>query len=252
MTNVIDTCAMPGVYVYSCVTDDYDIILPPVPLRKSEIQFVLFCASQNSCKGWHSVPCVRQLKSGILTNRFHKFFPHLLFPNAEYSIYVDGNIGIIGDILVLLDQFIESGAAIGLFRHRDRATVAQEMIACLDMEKFDKDDRLRYEMQVNNMYLEGMPESQTLTDNAVIFRRHKHPSLAVAMDDWWAQLHTYTKRDQVSLPYVLWKNNVPTKIWNWNFRERNAYFEKYPHKGKVSRNVRIRLKNIVSKTRFRW
>lgn len=248
MTNVSEVCVLPNIYVYSCVTDDYDLVLPPVLLREYRIKFVVFCESQTRARGWHNRPCVRLFRSGILTNRFHKFFPHILFPNAQYSVYVDGNIGIIGDISILLDEFIESEAAIGLFRHKDRATVAEEMRACLDMKKFDEDDLRFYQMQVDNMYLDGMPENQRLTDNAVIFRWHNHPALPVAMDDWWAQLQSFTKRDQLSLPYVLWKNNVATKIWNWSFRERNEYFEKYPHKGTLLRNIRIRLRNIISKS----
>ena len=35
---------------------------------------------------------------------------------------------------------------------------------------------------------------------------HGNPALAAAMDLWWAQLETYTRRDQLSLPYVLYKS----------------------------------------------
>ncbi|KIM02620.1 MAG: hypothetical protein KN64_14615 [Sulfurovum sp. AS07-7] len=35
--------------------------------------------------------------------------------------------------------------------------------------------------------------------------------------DWWEELNTQTKRDQLSLAYVLWKNGE-----NFNFMDENA------------------------------
>ncbi len=246
----IDYCQVGGIYVYSCVTNGYDLLFPPA-IQRRDVKFALFSDLSQTFGAWRLLPLQIDLACPISSNRHHKFFPHRLFPNADYSIYIDGNIGIIGDISALIDEFIASNAAIGVFRHRDRKNVLEEVIACIDKGRFDDADMLSYTGQIKFMLSDGMPDDQPLTDNAIIFRSHKHEKLTQAMDDWWAQFNTYTKRDQISLPYVLWKNNVPTKIWNWSFRERNEYFEKYPHKGNIFRNIRIRLRNIISKRRFR-
>jgi len=245
-----EACLQPGVYVYSAVLDNYDLMLAPIKPRRA-VEFLLFSDTGQKANGWIDAPCVRTFDSAVMTNRFHKFFPHTLFPNAQYSVYVDGNIGIVGDITPLLEEFIASEAALGVFRHRDRSTVAEEADACLDLGRFSDTDLQLYESQLLHMYADGMPCEQALTDNAVIFRWHQHPGLAAAMEDWWSELNIYTQRDQLSLPYIIWKQKLPHKTWDWSLRLPNPYFEKYPHKGNFLRNTRSRLRNRATKFRKR-
>ena len=82
-----------------------------------------------------------------------------------------------------------------------------------------------------------MPLDQPLTDNGIIFRWHKHPLLIIAMSSWWEQLNKFSKRDQISFPYVVWKNKIPVKIWDWSIREKNDYFEIYLHRQSLVRDL---------------
>ena len=41
---------------------------------------------------------------------------------------------------------------------------------------------------------------------------------------------TYTKRDQLSLPYVLHKSELKVKLWDWNYKFENPYFKRYLHR----------------------
>lgn len=45
-----------------------------------------------------------------------------------------------------------------------------------------------------------------LTENNVIYRKHKDPRCIKVMEDWWYMVENYSRRDQLSLFYVLWKN----------------------------------------------
>ncbi|MAT94499.1 MAG: hypothetical protein CME59_18140 [Halioglobus sp.] len=235
-----------GVVIYSAVTAGYDQVLAPA--RQSfPVEFLLCSDTGDRVRRWTTVPMYERFECNIATNRYHKFFPHKLFPRAQYSIYLDGNIGIIGDLSSLLAEFRNSGAAVGVFRHRDRDNIREEMTACLEQSKFDAADLERSQEQLDFYLAQGMPADTRLTDNGVIFRWHGHPGLVAAMDDWWEQFNRFTKRDQLSLPYVLWKSALPVKIWQWSFRESNHYFEKYPHSGSPMRNLRTRLRNARSK-----
>ncbi len=71
------------------------------------------------------------------------------------------------------------------------------------------------------------------------------------MCSWWEQFQTFTKRDQLSLPYVLWQSSLPTKIWDWSFRTPNDFLEKYPHRSHLLRDIRLRSINVLSKQRSR-
>lgn len=247
----MSNCSSPGaaiasaeLIVYTVVLDDYDLVLPPAEQTQPS-RFFLFTDTVKRVKGWQTVPPASTSGSPIMANRFHKFFPHMLFPSAEYSLYVDGNIGVIGDLYPLFVEFVESGTAMGVFRHRDRQTVEQEAEACLTLEKFDAIDIELVEEQIAFYDGAGMPKEQTLSDNAVIFRWHGHPKMADAMQEWWVQFQTYTKRDQLSLPYIVWKHSLPVKIWHWSFRAPNEYLVKYPHRGSFRRSLRTRLKHFL-------
>ena len=223
--------------VYSAVTADYDKVFKP-RFTTDNVEYILFMDHPSKITGWN----VRQLDTtksnhNVLNNRWYKFFAHEVFTDVEYSIYIDGNIRIIGDLTPLIQEFKESGAALGVFKHLDRSTISEEMNACFKYNKFDPQDELQIKSQLETYYKAGMPHEQLLSDNAVIFRWHKHPKLAESMNCWWEQLQTYSKRDQISLPYVIWKNELPVKRWAWSFRKKNEYFEPYPHRSSLFGNL---------------
>ncbi len=56
-----------------------------------------------------------------------------------------------------------------------------------------------------------------LGENNILFRKHNSDNIIKLMNDWWEELNTQTKRDQLSLAYVLWKNGE-----NFNFMDENA------------------------------
>ena len=63
------------------------------------------------------------------------------------------------------------------------------------------------------------------------------------MDLWWAELMNYTKRDQLSLPYVLYKSELKVKFWDWNYKYVNPYFMRYLHRRGVVSDLNVFLKN---------
>lgn len=228
--------------VYTAVTADYDLIYRPRSIDDG-FEYVLISESASRETIWQFRPLVKKLENDVLTNRYHKLFPHKIFPDANYSIYLDGNIGIIGSLQNLMNEFIGSKAAIGVFRHSARNTVAEEIDACLLLDKFDTEDKLLFRNQYTYFIANGMPIKQRLSDNGVIFRWHGHPDIPKSMDDWWWQLNHFTKRDQLSLPYVVWSNSCDINIWDWSIREPNAYFECYDHRSNLLKNMKNRLKN---------
>lgn len=245
----LDLSTLTGVVVYSAVTTGYDVILPPLQVDPS-YQYVLFADESVRSPGWKHAPLVKTFDSPVLTNRYHKFFPHRLMPDTEFSIYVDGNIGIIGDVSKLMREFIESRAAIGLFRHRDRVTIDEEVEACIEMGKYDPLDLPKARHQLQYILQSGMPPAQQLTDNAVIFRWHKHPKHDDAMEEWWGHINTFTKRDQISLPYVIWEKAIPAKRWDWSFREENRFFQHYRHQQSHFHGARVRLRHTMYRNKF--
>jgi hypothetical protein len=165
-----------------------------------------------------------------LINRWYKIFPHKVFSDVDVSVYIDGNIRILRDLDILIQEFWDSNAALGVFGHMERNTIFEEAEACRQLGKFDAKDQRLVDKQLNVYTQAGLPSDQRLTDNGIIFRRHKHSELAGVMDLWWTHLHEFTKRDQISLPYAIWKSDLPIKIWGWSCRDdKNGYFLPYKH-----------------------
>lgn len=224
--------------VYSAITSCYDRTFQAKVYTKN-IKYLLYSDMPRNIKGWDVLPITKKIKGAKpLTNRWYKFFPHELFKEVEYSVYLDGNIRIIGDLTQLLQEFIKSQAAIGVFKHKDRNDICQEIDACIKYKKFDASDLDRSKEQIRDYLSEGMPPSQILTDNGIIFRWHQHPQLKKTMALWWEQLQKYSKRDQISLPYVVWKSNAPVYIWNWSFRKENSYFDIYSHRKSLWKDLK--------------
>ena len=219
--------------VYTCITSGYDKKLSPVPTQGCIDSYVLFTNDPRvASAGWD----VRDLASppyvnrANLINRYHKLFPTLLLGDTDVSIYIDGNIEIKRDIWPLVDQFLQSGKLFGCFKHPQRANILQELEACVSLGKFRATDRVKAPDQINYYILEGFPIDSQLQAATILFRKHEHEALLMeAMTLWWDQINNYTCRDQLSLPYILWKTGLPFMSFDLNIFD-NEYFVRHPHK----------------------
>ena len=59
----------------------------------------------------------------------------------------------------------------------------------------------------NFLQQQGMPRNFGLNETNIIYRKHT-ANVKKLMDDWWFMIENYSKRDQLSFSYVLWKNSI--------------------------------------------
>ena len=138
--------------------------------------------------------------SPIKRNRYIKMHPEVIFPQYKYSIYMDANIEIKGDI----SSFIcDSKAGISVFLHSRRDCIYYEAMTIVNYKRIVSDDAFR---QMSRYLDEGMPLHFGMTEMPVIAREHHNPVCKKIMDDWWREFDNESQRDQLSFPYVLWKN----------------------------------------------
>jgi len=89
--------------------------------------------------------------------------------------------------------------------------------------------------------------------NSIIFRKHNSDNIIKLMNDWWEELNTQTKRDQLSLAYVLWKNGENFNFMDESAREGKGYFEYVLHNefkdrsffSKAKDKIKITIKRLV-------
>ena len=53
-----------------------------------------------------------------------------------------------------------------------------------------------------------MPENYGLNETNILIRNHLNPQIIAIMEQWWEFIEKYSKRDQLSFSYVLYKNNI--------------------------------------------
>lgn len=154
-------------------------------------------------------------------SKYCKMFPHVLFPDYEYSIWVDGNVQIVADLLPLVDR-LEKNHFMGTFQNPLHDCVYTEAKYNL-VQNYAKTSELM--KQVDIYKKEGFPKNFGMREFSVIVRKHNDVECIDLMDQWWEQVNKYTMRDQISFPYVLWRAGKTIETiqllgenWRWNPR----------------------------------
>ncbi len=143
--------------------------------------------------------------SPIKRQRFVKIcIPDEIFDNYEYSVYLDIKRPHFIDLDYTL-SCLEEGTDILLARHRERDCAYKEAEFLLRKGFYDSEAIKR---QVAFYRWERFPEHAGLWRSGLIFRRHT-TQLKAFSRLWWEQVERFSYRDQISLPYTIWKYDMP-------------------------------------------
>lgn len=191
------------VAVYTVVTNGYDRPSPPAYVS-ANCDYILFTDDDKLiAPGWS----VRLLENPShmdkhRLSRYPKIMPHLFLNDYNYSIYVDANFSIVGDVIELLYPMKNNQMA--LFKHYLRKCIYEEASVCLQNKRDSKEVILS---QMRNYQERGFPHNYGLSLNSFIIRQHMDKEVIRLMSEWWEQVNTFSKRDQLSLFYVFWVND---------------------------------------------
>ena len=170
-----------------------------------------------------------------------KVLPHRYLQDYEYSIFIDGNMYVVGNVDELVEKYL-SDSNIAFFDHNKnrmdpRDCIYDEYNAIMNLGKNDpnqnfKDNPQVMYDQVKRYQDEGYPSHNGLITGMVILRRHNEKDCIRVMEDWWTEIKYGSKRDQLSFNYVAWKNNTKFNYMDGDSRN-NEYFTRdtKPHKG---------------------
>jgi len=188
--------------VYSALFGDYDDLFVPAPQQAESCDFVLFTDKPEIPAPWRRGAVCYAAADRFKQNRFYKLLPHRLFPDYEWSLYLDGNIDFRIDPIEFLDRQRRVGSDFYVFRHPRRTNILEELAACIEMKKDDAELMVR---QVAEYYERGFRHSFALTENNVILRRHNDPAIVALGEAWWEEVRSKSRRDQLSLAYAVEK-----------------------------------------------
>jgi hypothetical protein len=185
------------------------------------------------------VKLVPKIYDGARDSKKPKILPHRYLEDYDVSVWIDGDIKIIGDVDYLVDKYL-TDMDYAVFNHEFcgiTVTGNLNVRKCIYEEaKFikwlgDNHPRKHYKdnldvinKQVQRYKDEGYPVDNGQARNTIILRRHDNPFIIKTMEDWWTEVKYGSKRDQLSFPYVAWKNHMDYNFINEDI-DNNKWFK---------------------------
>lgn len=199
----VDYFSNKRIAVYTAVYGNYDSIREPV-VKPDNCDFYIFTDSVvlKSTSAWNVRPFWSQEFQKFTNtekNRFIKMHPHLLFPEYDYSIYVDGNIEIVTDLTEFIQSFNEYG--LKLHKHFRRNCIYEEIDECIVQKKCDISQLIEYKEKLHRI---NFPKNFGLLEAPMICREHHNSRCIEIMEKWWDEFYLNIRRDQIALVYVLY------------------------------------------------
>ena len=219
--------------IYTCLIGDYDELLIPDYINP-DYDYVCFTDNENMIAKkyvgpWKIKPLQFSKLDNGRNNRWHKMHPHLLFSDYDSSIYIDSNVNFKTPKIFEYIGALPNQCFIALPHHSRRNCIYDEAEFIL---KANLDKKENVELLMEKYRSEGFPEHFGLAENNIIFRKHNTPKCIKLMDEWWDIFLKYSRRDQLSLFYLFWKNKINFAFFAPNsFKKDHKNFRIYKHKG---------------------
>jgi hypothetical protein len=207
--------------IYTAIFGDNYFLHDPIKISK-EYDYICFTDSESYKSDVWDIKKVTPLYSHKgLNNRKYKLLPHRYLSKYDFSIYIDGDLKITDDIGVLAESYIDNPLSVldhslcgvnstGNLNTRNCIYEEANFIKWLGdnhPRKTYKDNITTIFNQMERYKFEGYPVNNGLARNSLIMRNHNNAEVINVMEKWWVELKYNSKRDQLSFPYVCWKEN---------------------------------------------
>ncbi len=234
------------IVVYTCITGSYDTLIHQP--KFSNVKYI--CFSDAISPGMHKNWEVRSIEESNfekpnLLNRFYKILPFKFFEEYDYSLYIDGNIKLKSHPGYLLKSFEATKKSIAAFKHPNRRYLKEEFDACINQKKLNDTEIKEGKFFLDSIKEEGFDTNLELVAGYILLRKHDDPKLNNAMSEWLNIVMNKIPRDQLSLVYCLWKNDVDLAyLDDWISPEK--FFDRLQH-GSYMPLVPIIIQNFFKK-----
>lgn len=198
-----------NIVIYTASSDNYDKLIQHT-YKSKDFDYICFTDKKIKNPGiWQIKPINKRKYDSVRTARYYKLFPNKFLSNYKYSIWIDSNIDITNNILEeRISELIKNNETISAGTHFSRHCIYQEAKTCIDLQKDEPGLILK---QIKFLKQKKYPKNNGLFETGVIFRKHNDLKVIKTMEDWWWMIRNFSKRDQLSFNYALWKNKLKCK-----------------------------------------
>ena len=213
--------------IYTTIVGGYDNLIE----QPKYAGWDYVCFSDQKSLGWKTTLGLSNWKIITIENpgidntrysRMPKLLPHRFLSKYEYSVYIDGNARLINNPTKLLDQL--SWPDFSAAYHPFRDNIYDEFTEC---SALGMDDPKIFEKQKQSYLDAGLPGPSQLFENNFLLRRHNLDIVKTIHEEWWEELNNQSKRDQLSLPFVCWKNKYRPTLMSQELKQK--FFSKKAH-----------------------
>ena len=224
--------------IYTAIIGGYDDLVEP-EYKPEGWDFVCFTDRDLKSDTWEIRKTLPLYTDNTRTARKHKLLAHRLFPNHEYSLWIDGNIKVRNDVNELLGHL--DGCNYATYDHSQnqldsRDCIYQEGSTILDLGVKNggnyKDNPELIANQMAKYNDEGYPEHNGLVVQMEVLRRHNEQDVVDSMEDQWVELKYNSKREQLSFNYIAWKNKLKFSYIQGDSRDNKYFLNMGAHTGK--------------------
>lgn len=160
---------------------------------------------------WQHRPIYKFSQDEKYTNRrnakIYKILPELFIPGYDYYIYIDPSHEVIKDPEWIINEYMK-GKVLGLFKHNERDCVYSEAMKLIEW-KYDNSD-LIYRW-IDYLENEKYPSNNGLYELPAFVKKNCVETMQLSLM-WWELICKYSSRDQLSLPYCIWKLHIEHAI----------------------------------------
>lgn len=233
--------------IYTCITGNYDKLIELPKLANSANpanQWQCVCFTDNpelKSSTWEIRPLVFAEMSAKKNHRWHKINSHILFPDADKCVYIDGNMELKNTVGIFLTMYFKGGFL--TCKHPHRTDVLQEAEAII---RLNKDTSEIVHPFIDSLIgINGMPSR--LFENGFIIRDNTNQKVIEINECWWQLLKNGSHRDQLTLPFA--DMMTGSKIQTTSTSYRNMIIKIHKHTPNIEGNFKIWYSNPYSMTK---
>ena len=213
--------------VYSCIVGSYDRLIEPVFVEPG-VDYLMFTDQEiPEFSSWKKIDITRMEEYGELSNsmmnRKIKIMQCSALQEYDYTIYIDGNIEVVSGVSPIITDM--GRTSFGVHYHRRRDCIYDEVISVKHLKRI-KGEEMDQQMRIYKK--DGFPRHFGMFENSILIRDNRDDETLELMREWWDEFCRFPTRDQLSLPYVIWKQGYSREkiLILGNDVERNTRFNR--------------------------
>lgn len=193
--------------VYTAIVGGYDEIKQPLVIDE-DFDFILFSddAKDSRIGVWEVKSLDYDNVIRTKTARYVKTHPELLCKGYETCVWIDASVKILSKTFYeQVKSFYKEGVAIASLVHPDWTCTYQELFQIMYLGWESEFVTLEWG---NFLRGKSFPRGIGTFETRVLYRNHSNENIRLLDGLWWECIEHYSRRDQYSFRYCLWKLNV--------------------------------------------